>query len=63
VVTEYFVAGSEPVETCPLHADGPDSWFTRTFGDIFGGGGDEHDQQPSAPRPKPQKQPLTPGLR
>jgi penicillin-binding protein 1A len=63
VVTEYFVAGSEPVETCPLHSDGPDSWFTRAFGDIFGGGGDDHDQQPTSPRPKPQKQPLTPGLR
>jgi penicillin-binding protein 1A len=71
VVNEYFVTGSEPVESCPLHPDGlgGDGWFGRavnSVGDLLSGGGDTGDdghQEPApAPRVKapPQIQPRTP---
>jgi hypothetical protein len=55
VRTEYFVAGTQPTEYCPLHPEGVGGWFGRTLrgiGDWLGGG------EPNPPPPPPRKQKL-----
>ena len=59
VVTEYFLSGTEPTESCPLHPDGfaGESWINQAahaIGDALGGSGDDGQQEPDPPRaPKP----------
>ena len=52
VETEYFVAGTEPVESCPLHVEDEGGWLGRAvrgLGDWLGGG----DEPVPAPVPPP----------
>ncbi|HEX6749732.1 MAG TPA: PBP1A family penicillin-binding protein [Longimicrobium sp.] len=72
VVTEYFLSGTEPTDTCPLHLDGVggESWLgsaVHAVGDLLGGGsGDDGQQEPDAspPRTKPIAKPVpVPGHR
>jgi len=52
VETEYFVVGTEPAESCPLHVEDEGGWLGRAvrgLGDWLGGGGDE----PPPPAPVP----------
>ncbi|HEX5727556.1 MAG TPA: PBP1A family penicillin-binding protein [Longimicrobiaceae bacterium] len=54
VVDEWFLAGTEPLESCPLHADAEGGWLGRTMrgiGDLFGGGEAGRPRE----RPKPRK--------
>ena len=66
MVTEYFLSGTEPTESCPLHRDpaDDDSWLTRAahaVGDALGGEPAADDgreeppppPRPAAPRPRP----------
>ncbi|HEX8246393.1 MAG TPA: PBP1A family penicillin-binding protein [Longimicrobium sp.] len=61
VVTEYFLSGTEPTETCPVHLDGVggESWLGQAVsavGDLIGGSGDDgQEEPPPAPRAKPVK--------
>jgi penicillin-binding protein 1A len=52
VATEYFLVGTEPGESCPIHPDyGFDGWLQRMargLGDWFGGGREE---------PRPERRP------
>ena len=57
VATEYFLAGTEPTEHCPVHPDDFGGWFGRTMrgvGDWLGIG----DAKPALPKPRP-RDPLT----
>lgn len=56
VHTEYFIAGTEPTEYCPLHPEGVGGWFGRTLrgiGDWLGGA--EATPPPPPQRPKPEQ--------
>jgi penicillin-binding protein 1A len=59
VVSEFFIAGTEPTETCPLHPDPFGESIigkaVHAVGDLFSGGsGDDGQQEPvPAPRVKP----------
>ena len=68
VVSEFFLAGTEPTQSCPLHPDagfGGDSWLgaaAHAVGDAFSGGatGDDGQQEPAQPprlKPPPQVPP------
>jgi hypothetical protein len=65
VTTEYFLAGTEPTESCPLHLDGVggESWLgqaVHAVGNLFGNGtGDDGQQEPAAP-PPPRAKPVKP---
>jgi penicillin-binding protein 1A len=57
VVTEYFLSGTEPTESCPLHRDpaADDSWLGRAVhavGDAVDGAPDDGRQEPATP-PRP----------
>jgi penicillin-binding protein 1A len=67
VVTEYFLAGTEPTETCPVHLDGTGGgpgWFgqaVQSLGGLFSSSGDDGQQEPPAnPRGKPVAKPRAP---
>jgi penicillin-binding protein 1A len=71
VVSEFFLPGTEPTQSCPLHPDasfGGDSWLGRAahaVGDVLGGGdsGDDGQQEPApAPRLKPPPQVKPPAV-
>ncbi|HLM68804.1 MAG TPA: PBP1A family penicillin-binding protein [Longimicrobium sp.] len=49
VHTEYFIAGSEPMEYCPVHPEGAGGWFGRTLRGI----GDWLDGSVDDPAPPP----------
>lgn len=52
IAVEYYLAGSEPTEQCPLHPDDLGGFLGRTIRGLGGwlGGGDK---QPRAPKPDP----------
>ena len=57
VIQEFFMAGTEPTESCPLHPDGFDdpSLFGRAVtavGDMLGGSGDDAQEEPPPPAPR-----------
>jgi hypothetical protein len=49
VTTDYFLVGTEPTESCPIHPDnGFEGWMQRMargLGDFLGGGRDEERRQ------------------
>jgi len=63
VVSEFFLSGTEPTQSCPLHPDagvGGDSWFgqaVHAVGDMLGGGGDSGDDGQQEPAPAPRLKP------
>jgi len=68
VVSEFFLSGTEPTESCPLHPDagfGGESWLGKAVhavGDVLGGddSGDDGQQEPAQPprlKPPPQIKP------
>jgi penicillin-binding protein 1A len=69
VVTEYFLAGTEPTEACPLHGDGllaPDGGsFISQAANTGSATGDDGQQEPTVATPAPpppvrRPRPLTP---
>ncbi|HET7233434.1 MAG TPA: PBP1A family penicillin-binding protein [Longimicrobium sp.] len=63
VVQEFFIAGTEPTQSCPLHPDGfggGDSWLgqaVHAVGDALSGGSGDDGQQEPAPAPVPRIMP------
>jgi hypothetical protein len=55
VVTEWFLSGTEPTESCPLHRDPAedDAWRVHTVDDADGGAADDGREEPAPPRPRP----------
>lgn len=62
VVQEFFISGTEPTESCPLHPDtfGGDGLFGRAaaaVGDLLGGSSGDDGQQEPDPAPPPRIKP------
>ena len=61
VVQEFFLSGTEPTESCPLHPDfGGDGWLgqaVHAVGDVLSGGSGDDGRQEPEPEPAPRLKP------